>query len=261
MGVKAFQVIIAKLLLPAMLCFGTADLTAPVKETAEQHVEAAAELPEQAEEASYVVTKHKSEESERYLWDCISRYSPSDVITASIMGMFWRESFFRSDCTAHWTEVLAYTKYDQPTDFTQKIDKGLADGSTREQFVEEVHDAIGGYGLGQWYSEYLLEAFYDYAQEWGTSIADAEMQCAFTVDSLRDNEELWEKLQSTKNPWQAGYDIAVFYDGTRTGYPYIQEMSKVFYDRYAEKDETAAEESDGVELEAEQTPDAEETAE
>ena len=188
-----------------------------------------------AAKVHYVVTEHKSEEAEEFLWDCLSKYSPSDQITAGILAMFWRESFFRSDATAHWGSVLRYTNYDQPADFTAQIDAGLADGSTKELFVEQVNGVIGGYGLSMWYSVHLLESFYDFARERGTSIADAEMQCAFTLESMQDEEyeELWEQLLETNDPAIAGAMIARIYDGTNSGYIYISQMAELYYDKYA----------------------------
>ena len=181
----------------------------------------------------YVVTAYKSEESELFIWECLRKYAPSDTIAAGIMGMFWRESFFRSDATAHWGTVLKATGYDQARDFTAQVDAGLADGSSRELFIEQVHGVIGGYGMGMWYSVHLLEDFYDFAREWGTSISDAEMQCAFAVESLRSYTELWEELQTIKDPGLAGARIGLIYDGSSTGYGAIGSMAKNFYDKYA----------------------------
>ena len=186
----------------------------------------------------FVVTEYKSEESEQYLWDTISKYSPSDTITAGILAMFWRESFFRSDATAHWATVLKNSWYDQAADFTATIDAGLADGSTKDLFIEKVHYAIGGYGLGMWYSTSLLDQFYDFAQEWGTSISDAEMQCAFAVESMKGYEELWEELQTIKDPSLAGARIGLLYDGSSSGYGYIGSQAKLLYEKYSENAKT-----------------------
>lgn len=187
---------------------------------------------------SYVVTEYKSEEAEPFLWECLSRYSPNDAVTAGLLAMFWRESFFRSDSTAHWSEVLMASGIDQPAVFTAEVDAGLANGSTRELFVDTVHYSIGGYGLGQWYGYALLESLYDFAREWGTSIADAEMQCAFAVKSLEEFSEVWEQLVDTNDPQLAGHLIALNYDGTHSGYPFISELAEVYYKKYAELPET-----------------------
>ena len=190
-----------------------------------------------ATERTYVVTKYKDEQAGQFLWDCISRYSPSDQITAGILAMFWRESSFRSDSTAHWADVLVATGLDQPEVFTAEVDAGLSDGSTKKMFVDSVHYTIGGYGLGQWYSYPLLESLYDFASEWGTSIADAEMQCAFTVESLEEFCEEWETLLETNDPALAGYLIARHYDGTQSGYEYISMLAELYYDQYAKNPE------------------------
>lgn len=206
--------------------------------------EEAAETNEQAEDASrrskedVVVTEYKSEESEAFLWDCLNEYTGSEYLTAGIMGYFWRESFFRSDATAGWTDNPVYNAHNgdnNPEEFTRRIDAGLADGSTRQAFIDEVSRDLGGYGLGQWQSPDYVGALYDFAREWGSSIGDAEMQCAFTVGHIRENEELWQKLCSTDDPYKAGLYIGVLYDGTTTGYQYIAASSKILFDRYTEK--------------------------
>ena len=184
----------------------------------------------------YVVTAYKSEESEVFIWECLHKYAPSDAIAAGIMGMFWRESFFRSDATAHWATVLKTTGYDQARDFTAKIDAGLADGSTKEMFIQEVNGIIGGYGLSMWYSTTRLSGLYDFAREWGTSISDAEMQCAYAVESMKSYTELWEELQTITDPALAGARIGLLYDGSSSGYGAIGSMAKNFYDKYAVTD-------------------------
>ena len=196
------------------------------------------EASDGSEEKDFVVTEYKSEESEQYLWDTLSKYSPSDTITAGILAMFWRESFYRSDATAHWATVLKNAWYDQAADFTATIDAGLADGSTKELFIEKVHYAIGGYGLSMWYSAKLLDQFYDFAQEWGTSISDAEMQCAFAVESMKGYEDLWEELQTIKDPALAGARIGLLYDGSSSGYGYIGSQAKILYEKYSENAKT-----------------------
>ncbi|MBQ9250002.1 MAG: hypothetical protein IJ179_06495 [Oscillospiraceae bacterium] len=196
------------------------------------------EANDEQEEKDFVVTKYKSEESEQYLWDTLSKYSPSDTITAGILAMFWRESFYRSDATAHWATVLKNSWYDQATDFTNTIDAGLADGSTKDLFIEKVHYAIGGYGLSMWYGAKLLDQFYDFAQEWGTSISDAEMQCAFAVESMKGYEDLWKELQTIKDPALAGARIGLLYDGSSSGYGYIGSQAKILYEKYSENAKT-----------------------
>jgi len=42
-------------------------------------------------------------------------------------------------------------------------------------------------------SKPYLEALYNFAQEWGTSIGDAEMQCAFMAWSIKyQTPKLWK---------------------------------------------------------------------
>lgn len=178
-----------------------------------------------------IVTGYKDPEAERILWELLSERSPSDAVTAGIMAYFWRESFFRSDAVAGWAASEAYTGVDHCAAFTVAIDAGLEDGSTREEFIRRAHDQYGGYGLGQWSSEHYTTAFYDFAQSWGTSIADAEMQVAFTIESMRQNERLWSQLCETDDPYHAGWLIGVYYDGS-AGAEGIAQLAKSFYERW-----------------------------
>lgn len=178
-----------------------------------------------------VVTEYKSADSEAWLWDCLSRYSPSDEVTAGIMAYYYRESLWRSDAVAGWAVSQAYSGVDHCKDFTETIDAGLADGSTREEFIMRCHDQYGGYGLGQWSAPHYTAALYDFAREWGTSIADAEMQCAFTVWSMQSIPELWEALLEADAPARAGWLIGILYDGTPAGAESISRMAEVFYER------------------------------
>lgn len=180
--------------------------------------------------APVVVLGYKDERGEEWLWNTLNRYTDNEIITAAIIGYYWRESFFRSDAAAGWPTALASTGVDHCKEFTEDVDAGLADGSTRERFIETAHYRYGGYGMGKWCGSYLPD-FYDFAQAWGTSIADAEMQCAFTVDSMRRNEKLWDVLQETEDPATVGWLVGVFYDGTRTGAGYIGQVAREVYER------------------------------
>ena len=181
---------------------------------------------------SIVFTEYKSEKSELFLWNCLNKYAPNDVIGAGILGYFWRESFFRSDSVSGWATVLAETGEDICEQVTEEVDAGLADASSRDMFIYCIREQSGGYGLGQWFSMGYLETLYDYAREWGTSIGDAEMQCAFVVESLRQNQALWEQLLATDDPETAGELIAIYYDGTSVGVGYIGDKAKEYYEKY-----------------------------
>ena len=198
-------------------------------------------LPQRERAASRdpVFTEYKSEQSETFLWECLNKYAPNEVISAGILGYFWRESFFRSDSVSGWATVLAETGVDICTEVTAAIDKGLADASSREMFIYCIREQSGGYGLGQWFSMGYLETLYDFAREWGTSIGDAEMQCAFVVQSLQENTEPWELLLETEDAERAGELIAVYYDGTSVGVGYIGDMALHYYEKYHQEPQRA----------------------
>ena len=51
----------------------------------------------------------------------------------------------------------------------------------------------------------MLEHFYDYACEWGTSISDADMQCAFVFADIQERyADLWEELLNCEDAVTAG---------------------------------------------------------
>lgn len=182
-----------------------------------------------------VYTEEDSKESEKYLWDKISEFSPSDHITAAVLGYFKRESEFRSDAVAGWHTAYRVHGVDHCDIFTQAIDEGLTDGSSRERFVNECKYKYGGYGLGQWSSVSYCDALYSFAQEQGKSIGDADMQCEFAILSMMDDDILWPMLMGTESPYKAGMLIANLYDGT-SEVEYMANLACYYYDIYAEKE-------------------------
>ena len=180
---------------------------------------------------AYRVTDVRNEEDAQWIWDTLNKYSPSEELTAGIMGFFKRESGFKSNCIAGYylTPTLKVCE-----EFTEAIDAGLSDGSTKEQFIEQAHNK-GGYGLGQWWAFSYLEAFYDFAQEWGTSISDAEMQCAFVVWSIENQRPkiLTELSKYDKNTvHMAGQLIASLYDGAPDVAGMFGDLAVDCYDKY-----------------------------
>ena len=186
--------------------------------------------------AHAITTEYKNEEHEQYLWNELSKYSPSDEITAGIMGYFMRESQLKSDAVHRWTYWNQSKEiHDICNDFTDEIDLGLEDGSSKELFLYKTRYIFGGFGLGQWWDTRYLEHFYDFVQEKGGSIGDAEIQCEFIFESMLLNEELWEDITQSSDPFHIGRIIGYMYDGTgELGAETIATYSQKFYERYAE---------------------------
>ena len=185
--------------------------------------------------AEPVITERKGNGVERFLWDELSVWSPSDQITAAVLAYYWRESQYRSDAVAGWGNSLAGYGIDLCEEVTSKTDAGLADGSSREYFIKACR-RYGGYGLGQWWSLSKVEGLYDYAIEYGAeSIGDAQMQCAYTISALQSNKRLWKRLKKCKDPVKAGRLVAIYYDGTVEGAMYIGYKAKQFFERYHEE--------------------------
>ena len=184
--------------------------------------------------AEATVTEYKSTESEESIWEELSQYELSDQVKAGIIGYFYRESQFKSNAIAGWPQRNhAKGVIDICKEFTEKVDSGLEDCSTKEYFIEKVHVNYGGFGLGQWSNKRYLERLYDFVQERGGSIADAELQIEFTVNGIMAKEKLWEQIENEKDPYVVGKLIGFLYDGTKgIGAETIGSYSKLFYWRY-----------------------------
>lgn len=185
--------------------------------------------------AHAVASNYKSEKSEELVWNELSKYSPSDAVTAGIMGYFYRESQMRSDAIAGWPgRNYAKGITDICSEFVEKIDAGLEDGSTKDEFIEKVNIHYGGFGLGQWSDPKYLGHFYEFVQESGGSIADAEVQCAFIFESMQQNERLWTEIQELDDAYRVGRRIGYLYDGTgELGAETIASFAKMYYERFA----------------------------
>ena len=181
-----------------------------------------------------VITQYKTKAAEQFLWDTLSSMIDNEKIVAGIMGYFKRESELRSDAVAGWPVRDIKGKLDFSQDFTQKVDAGLEDGSTKEYFIEQVHLHFGGYGLGQWMSENYLSKLYDFAQKYGTSIGDAEMQCEFIIWSIEhQTPKLWKQIKDEKDLWIIGRKIGHLYDGTgELGSSTIASHAQEYYKKY-----------------------------
>lgn len=179
-----------------------------------------------------VITEHKEDWSADFLWEELSKYSPSDKITAGVMGYFWRESFFRSDAIAGWPWFDIIEHSNSSLDFTLKVDEGLKDHSSYDYYIHQIHDVYGGYGLGQWLSMNYLNHFYEFVREREGSIGDAKLQCEFIFLSLQRNEKLWEMLLEDKTAFDCGLHIGTLYDGTDMASA-IGTYADQFYTKYS----------------------------
>lgn len=164
----------------------------------------------------YVVTEYDGFDpsSEDVLWEMCCEYAPTEYAAAGAMGMIYRESRYKSDALCGWANI----RFEDPTiceDFVAEVDAGLADGSSWDYFYTKVHDVHGGFGLVTWVSPEYLERLYKYAQDWGTSIADAEMQVSFLFHDVEANDpELWETLCVSTSAQYCGEQFGIRYDRT-----------------------------------------------
>ena len=190
------------------------------------------------EEKTWVVTECKNEEHEKFIWDTLMRELDNEKIVAGIMGYFKRESGLKSNAIPSFYLYDVWKKCDSSAKYTAFLDAGLADGSTRDELVEiKLEDGSprnGGYGLGQWFTPKYLNGLYDFAQEWGTSIGDAEMQCVFMAWSIQNQApKCWERIKDADDIYQIGRDIAVWYDGASDiGQGMIIQYTVEYYNKY-----------------------------
>lgn len=170
---------------------------------------------------------------EEEFWEMLSEYSPNDILTAGVMGFFYRESRLKADSVAGWPARDYGFDTSICETFTKLIDMGLEDGSSRDVFIEAVNIHFGGYGLGQWSNVQYLEHFYDFMKDKGGSIGDARLQCEFIFESLKLNEALWEDLLECTTAFQCGRRIGYKYDGTNDlGAETIASVADIYYRRF-----------------------------
>ena len=172
---------------------------------------------------NYTVAKYKDTNSEEFLWEILHKEAPNDYVAAGIMGFFWRESFYRSDAVTYWQIDMKDIGEDPCDEFTKMLDS-----ADKKEFVSAIQ-AEGGYGLGQWYAETYLKSLYDFCKGYGTSFADAEMQCKFTVHMCVNDPKVWETLKDAKNAYEAGRIIGYLHDGSSVGAETIGAKANMIY--------------------------------
>lgn len=176
-----------------------------------------------------VYTEYKTESAEEFLWEELSKYSPSDSLTAAILGYFKRESEYRSDAVTRWAIHNHCRETDICQDFTLEHDTA----NDTEAFVKAVQ-GYGGYGLGQWYNETSLTKLYELSKERKLSVGDARLQCEFAVIDILDNEKLCSNLEQFDDAYTLGLIVAHSYDGTHNeGAAVIASYAQMLYDKYA----------------------------
>lgn len=176
-----------------------------------------------------IYTEYKTESAEEFLWEELSKHSPSDSLTAAILGYFKRESEYRSDAVTHWQVRNMCSENDICKTFTAKHDEA----EDIEAFVKAVQE-YGGYGLGQWYNESSLTKLYKLSKERELSIGDARLQCEFVVIDILNNKKLCSNLEQFNDAYTLGLIVAHSYDGTHNdGAAVIASYAQMLYDKYA----------------------------
>ena len=170
-----------------------------------------------------VITQYNQKSSEDYLWEILLEEAPNEYVAAGILGYFWRESKYRSDAIPNWPRVQAASEYDPCAAMTEQLD-----AADKEEFVALVQQT-GGYGLGQWYDESYLESLYDFCRGAGASVADARMQCRFTVHICTTTPRIWDTLKDATSALEAGRIIGCLHDGSPRGAETIAAKADAIY--------------------------------
>lgn len=162
--------------------------------------------------------------------ELLEKYTDNENLICGIMGMFMRESKFHSYRVAH--------QRGNSEAWTAEIDAGLEDGSTREYFYEYTSFTSGGYGLAQWSGDNYCHKLYDFAKEWGTSIGDADMQCAFVIHDMQERfPDLYEAVCNSKTPYDAGALIGTYYERTAEYYTAANNAKTIYNAFYSDTED------------------------
>lgn len=151
------------------------------------------------------------------MWELVSQYSPSDEITAAVVTQIYFESFCVSNAVGggHLTDYADIKDYDEF--ITNLIDESADRQLTKEQFANHIIDEypVWGYGLIQWVEPNELEKLFDFAEEKGTPIGDAEMQVEFIFSNMQKwFPEVWDMLMECDNAGDAAVIFAHYIGGT-----------------------------------------------
>ena len=207
---KIISFLLVILLLPSTFCF--------------------AELPLYTERTLDI---DNPEPIEKEFWDYINAQSPNECVTAVIMGIIYRESQFRSNAVAGWYLNLYY---DESGNFTKRIDTGLRDSSSLEDFIHTSRYVYGGYGLVQWCMPKTLAHYYNWMREHEVAtIADIKQQIDFIFWDLQVNHwKTWAMIKDATDLYLINWWLTTYYEGTQSGdVTYYYTM--IYYDRYKNK--------------------------
>ena len=173
-------------------------------------------------------------DSEQWLWDEISKWSPNDVVTASILGYFKRESGYKSDSVAGFITRNIGRETDICEEFTEKID-GMDYSEETIKYFSFWAWNYGGYGLGQWSHEKETPRFLKFVKDRDGSIADAALQCEFVVMDIQELlPDLWDECVNDPDIYTIPLKIAYLYDGaSNMGAGVIQTYALELYERYS----------------------------
>ena len=101
-----------------------------------------------------------------------------------------------SGCISYRVQGDQKPPYDYSRNYTEQVDCG---NINKHEFIYDGPNG-GGYGLCQWTYHPRKKGLYEFTVERGVSISDEQMQCAFCIWELQnENADLYQFLCSTDN--------------------------------------------------------------
>ena len=135
------------------------------------------------------------------IWNALVGWLGNEYGAAGLMGNLYAESTLRSNNLENYYEY----QFDMTdTEYTEAVDEGDYD-----DFVDD----CAGYGLAQWTYWTRKKALKDFADDWGTSIGDLDMQLAFLEQEISNNyPRVLSALRGATSIMQASNTVLFYYE-------------------------------------------------
>ena len=180
---------------------------------------------------SYAKIPFKESSESKEIWEELEQWFPNEKIRAGVMGLFWKESNFKSNALAGYM----YHEKNICEKFCKEINDNLVEKETKEKFIRMVRYKYGGFGLSQWSTEKYLSDFYDFIIEKNGIIEDTSLQCEFTYVTINQNKKLMEALEIYQDDEiMCGRIIGYLYDGATPEHcEAIASAAQFYYEKYS----------------------------
>ncbi len=163
--------------------------------------------------------------NENKIWDCLLRQIGNPYGVAGLMGNLYAESALNPKNLQNSYEKSLGMTDDQ---YTAAVDDG--------SYANFVNDGAG-YGLAQWTYSTRKAALLSFAQAWGLSIGDLDMQLAFLIDEMQaDFWSVFNTLCNARSVRESSDAVLLKYEKPKNQSVENQEkraaLGQDFFDRY-----------------------------